>query len=246
MNSYCADLHIHSVLSPCGDLEMSPSRIVENAVQKGLEIIAITDHNHTGHAKLVRRLGSEKGIWVVLGVELNTREEVHCLTFFDTDIQLDAFQAELDRNLPRIPNNKDLFGSQVVVDEKEQVISEVEYSLYPGLNWGISEAARVVHELGGLFIPAHINRTMNGLYSQLGFLPEDLRIDAVEIARNSKLEDLLGEHPELLEYQLYKSSDAHYLEDIGRCTSQLHMKERNFIELGLALRGEQGRKVTIN
>ena len=243
MNSYCADLHIHSVLSPCGDLEMSPGRIVEEAVQKGIEIIAITDHNHTGHAKLVRRLGSERGLWVVFGAEINTREEVHCLTFFDTEKQLDEFQAELERNLPRIPNNKDIFGFQVVVDEKEQVISEVEHSLYPGLNWGISEAAGVVHELGGLFVPAHINRPMNGLLAQLGFLPEDLEIDAVETTWNCNQEELLLSQPELSAYQLFTSSDAHYVEDIGRGVSELFMKERNFFELGLALRGEQGRQV---
>lgn len=244
MNSYTADLHIHSVLSPCGDLEMSPGRIVEKAVQKGLDIIAVTDHNHTGHAKLVREIGENCGIWVVYGVEVNTREEVHCLTFFDTDDQLDQFQEKLDEALPRIPNDTNLFGIQVIVDQNEHIVSEVNHSLYPGLNLGISEAANVVHELGGYFIPAHINRTMNGLYSQLGFLPEELEIDAVEIARNSEVEKLLKEHPDLAFYQLFKSSDAHYVEDIGRCTSQVYMMEQSFEELGLAFHGLQGRKMT--
>ncbi|HNX58188.1 MAG TPA: PHP domain-containing protein, partial [Spirochaetota bacterium] len=40
-----ADLHIHSCLSPCGSLDMSPSRIVERAVESGLDVIALTDHN---------------------------------------------------------------------------------------------------------------------------------------------------------------------------------------------------------
>ncbi len=245
MNTYTADLHIHSVLSPCGDLEMSPGRIVEKAVQKGLDIIAVTDHNHTGHARLVRKIGANRGIWVIYGVEVNTREEVHCLTFFDTDDQLDRFQQKLDETLPRIPNDTDLFGIQLIVDQNEHIVSEVNHSLYPGLNLGISEVANVVHELGGYFIPAHINRSMNGLYSQLGFLPEELEIDAVEIARNSDPEDLLVEHPELAAYQLLKSSDAHYVEDIGRRSSKMHMMEHSFEELGLALRGLNGRKVSI-
>jgi PHP family Zn ribbon phosphoesterase len=244
MNTYKADLHIHSVLSPCGDLEMSPGRIVEKAVQKGLDIIAVTDHNHTGHAKLLRKIGENSGIWVVYGVELTTREEVHCLTFFDTDDQLEWFQEKLDETLPRIPNNKDLFGIQVIVDSNEHIVSEVNHSLYPGLNLGISEAAALVHELGGYFIPAHINRSTNGLYAQLGFLPKDLEIDAAEIARNSDREQLLREHPELAFYQLFKSSDAHYVEDIGRCTCLLHMMEQSFEELGLAFHGLEGRKMT--
>ena len=42
-----ADMHIHSVLSPCGDIEMSPSAIVAQAKAKGLDIIGLTDHNST-------------------------------------------------------------------------------------------------------------------------------------------------------------------------------------------------------
>jgi len=243
MNSYCADLHIHSVLSPCGDLEMSPGAIVKKAVQEGLDIIAVTDHNHTGHAKLARTLGAELGIWVVYGAELTTREEVHCLTFFDTDDQLDKFQEALDRNLPRVANDPDLFGIQVFVDREEEIISELSHSLYPGLKWSIAETAAVVHGLGGLFVPAHVDRRMNGLYAQLGFLPDDLDMDGVEISRRSDALATLQDHPELEGYQLLKSSDAHFVEDIGRCSSTLFMKERSFEEFGMALRGEEGRKV---
>ena len=131
MNSYSADLHIHSVLSPCADLEMSPGNIVERAEQKGIEIIAVTDHNHTGHAKLVRELGARKGIWVVYGAEITTQEEVHCLTFFDTDEQLDEFQSELEKNQPQLPNNPGLFGHQVVVDESEQILKEIPHCYGP-------------------------------------------------------------------------------------------------------------------
>lgn len=245
MNTYCADLHIHSVLSPCGDLDMSPGAIVDRAAQKGLDIIAVTDHNHTGHAKLARKLGAEKDIWVVYGAEVTTREEVHCLTFFDTDKQLDQFQEELDQNLPRIANDRDLFGEQLIVDEKERIISELSFSLYPGLKWGITETANAVHRLGGLFVPAHVDRRMNGLYAQLGFLPETLEIDGVEISRKSDRTGILQDHPELEEYQLLQNSDAHFVEDIGRCFSRIHMRERSFEEFGMALRGEMGRKVQI-
>lgn len=245
MTSYCADLHIHSVLSPCGDLEMSPGAIVNRAAQKGMDMIAVTDHNHTGHAKLARTLGAEKGIWVVYGAEVNTREEVHCLTFFDTDEQLDLFQEELERNLTRIPNDQDLFGIQIIVDQDERILSEISHSLYPGLNWGITETARVVHELGGLFVPAHVDRPMNGLYRQLGILPADLEMDGVEISRKTDPRTMLQKFPELAAYQLLQNSDAHFIDDIGRCCSQLLMKERSFNEFSMALRGQSGRKVIL-
>lgn len=243
MNSYCADLHIHTVLSPCGDLEMSPRNIVEKAAEKGLDIIAVTDHNHTGHARLARELGARKGIWVVYGAEINTREEVHCLTFFDTDEQLGAFQTEMDLSYVKVPNDPSLFGYQVVVDEGEQIMEEISFSLYPGLSWSIEELAGVVHKLGGLFVPAHVDRAMNGLYAQLGFFPDDLEVDAIEIWRHTSRQAAETKHPELKNHMLIHNSDAHYIEDIGRAGNRYLMKARNFSELSMALRGENGRTV---
>ncbi len=243
MNTYRADLHIHSVLSPCGDLEMSPGNIVDEAARKGLDIIAVTDHNHTGHARLARELGARKGIWVVYGAEVTTQEEVHCLTFFDTNEQLGAFQEVLDEHMPKVKNDTSLFGYQVIVDEKEQILEEVTHSLYPGLKLGIGETARIVHELGGLFIPAHVDRPMNGLYAQLGVWPEGLDVDGVEVSRRTSGDAIVKEHPELAAYTLIRNSDAHYVDDIGRAFSSYLMVSRNFEELRMALRGEQGRGV---
>ena len=151
-----------------------------------------------GDARLTRELGARKGIWVVYGAELTTQEEVHCLTFFDTDEQLDAFQELLEKNLPRIPNDTALLGYQVIVDEKEQILEELKYSLYPGVGWEIGEAAGIVHELGGLFVPAHVDRPMNGLYRQLGVWPVGLECDGVEISRKISTEKARKEHPELV------------------------------------------------
>lgn len=243
MNSYRADLHIHTVLSPCGDLEMSPGNIIAKASEIGLDIIAVTDHNHTGHAPLARELGERMGIWVVYGAEINTREEVHCLTFFDTHEQLKAFQGELERNTKKIPNDNSLFGNQVIVDEEEQIVEVIKHSLYPGLRWSIEEAAEVVHKLGGLFVPAHVDRFMNGLYAQLGIFPADLEVDAVEISRRSSRQRAEKEYFELTEHTLIQNSDAHYINDIGRAGNLYLMKSRNFTELTLAFRGEEGRSV---
>lgn len=243
MNTYRADLHIHTVLSPCGDLEMSPQNIVEESARKGLDMIAVSDHNHTGHARLTREIGAKKGIWVVYGAEINTREEVHCLTFFDTDEQLETFQLAIEQHLMRIPNDTVRLGHQVIVDAQEHIAEEIAYSLYPGLQWNIEEAAEAVHELGGVFIPAHVDRLMNGLYAQLGFFPEDLEADAVEIWRRTSREDALKEYPELGKFTLIQNSDAHYLADIGRAGNRYIMKRRDFDEFRLALKGEAGRSV---
>jgi PHP family Zn ribbon phosphoesterase len=243
MNTYRADLHIHTVLSPCGDLEMSPGSIVKQAAEKGLDMIAVTDHNHTGHALLTRELGARRGIWVVYGAEITTREEVHCLTFFDTDEQLRTFQQELDRNIVQIAHDSSMLGYQVVVDEQDQIVKEIAHSLYAALNWSIEEAADVVHDLGGLFVPAHVDRLTNGLYAQLGLFPEELDADAVEISRHTSPKEAKRAHPELEGYSLLHNSDAHYRDDIGRAGNRYVMKNRSFKELRMALKGEDGRAV---
>jgi PHP family Zn ribbon phosphoesterase len=245
MDAYRADLHIHTVLSPCGDLEMSPVNIIERAAEIGLQVIAVTDHNHAGHAKLTRRLGSEKGIWVVYGVELTTKEEVHCLAFFDTDDQLDLLQDELNRKLPKVTNDPSLLGHQVIVDEKEQILQDISHSLIPGLNMEISEAARMVHDLGGLFVPAHVDRKTNGLYAQLGIFPDGLEVDAVEVSWRNDPTTFVESHPELSRYTLIQGSDAHFIHDVGRTYCNLMMKERSFAEFRKAFKGVQGRKVIL-
>ncbi len=92
MKTYRADLHIHTLLSPCGDLSMTPANIVSEALRKKLDIIGITDHNSTRQAGLVGMLGAREGLFVLQGAEVSTREEVHCLVFFENPAELELFQ----------------------------------------------------------------------------------------------------------------------------------------------------------
>ncbi len=245
MKRFRADMHIHTVLSPCGSLDMSPGRIVREAVVKKLDIIAVTDHNHTGHARIIRRLGEQAGLYVVYGAEVTTREEVHCLAFFDTDEQLVAFQEYLDEHLPFMENNPDYFGDQVIVDRDEMILEEISHSLYPGIDQSIDEVAKKVLGMDGLFVPAHVDRKMNGLYAQIGFLPPYLDVSAVEIHRNTNPEEYVQEHPELEKLVIVQNSDAHYPEDIGRKWSEYLLEEPGFTEIAKAYRGEDGREVII-
>ena len=47
------DLHIHSALSPCAEVEMTPNNIVNMSLLKGLDMIAVTDHNSCGNIRAV-------------------------------------------------------------------------------------------------------------------------------------------------------------------------------------------------
>jgi PHP family Zn ribbon phosphoesterase len=245
MKDFRADLHIHTTLSPCGDLDMHPVNIVSRAVKMGLGIIGITDHNSTRHCELISGLAAEKGIFVLQGAEVTTKEEVHCLAFFENTDALDTFQKFLDESLPEILNIPELFGYQVQVDKDEKIVYEETRLLVNALTKSIGEVEVFVHALGGLFIPAHIDRGKNSIYSQLGFLPENLNADALEVSKHSSPTEFGNAHPEIKSFSIISSSDAHFPESIGTNTTHFHLEESSFAEIRMALHGEKGRRITV-
>lgn len=238
-----ADLHIHTVLSPCGDLEMSPRNIIDHAVDKDLKIIGITDHNSTRQIEVIERLAADKGIFVMGGVEVTTREEAHCLAFFPDQTTRAAFQEYIDRHQPMITNKDGAFGYQVVVDEEDQILYMEEKLLITALNQSINEIEKEVHRLGGIFIPAHIDRTVNSVFSQLGFIPPGLIYEGLGITCYATESEVRSNFKIDKSCTLIKSSDAHYPEDIGKGYSLITLVRCTFEEVRLALAGVGGRMV---
>jgi len=243
LNIYKADLHIHTVLSPCGSLEMSPVNIVHEATRKGIDIIGITDHNATHHASLIRRLAADSGIFVMMGAEVTSTEEVHCLAYFDADEILVQFQQFIDEHIQKVPNNPEKFGHQLIVDENENILSQVDWLLINATNLSIDEIEIKVHELGGIFIPAHIDRSAFSLISQLGFVPPELKADAFEISKYAKVQDMLNKFPYLKDKAFVKGSDAHFLRDIGNPYTEIKIQSPNFEEIRKAIFGLDGRMI---
>ena len=243
MKTYKADLHIHTVLSPCGDLEMSPENIVKQALKKELQIIGITDHNSTRHCRLISEIAKKNGIFVLCGAEVTTREEVHCLCFMPNFEKLAIFQDYLDQHLPDIKNDVTQFGYQVQVDEDEQIIYEEEKLLISALDQSIGQIEEKVHQLGGLFIPAHINRPAFGLINQLGFVPDDLNYDALEISKHITKSWFIGKNPYLKSKIFIQSSDAHFIENLGEVSTIFRLEKPDFDEIKMALHNTGGRSV---
>jgi PHP family Zn ribbon phosphoesterase len=243
MQAFRADLHIHTVLSPCADVEMSPRNIVRRAQEAGLSVIGITDHNSTRNAMLVKQLAEKEGLFVLTGAEVSTREEVHCLAFFEKPDELHEFQLFLDDHIQKIPNANGHFGYQPVVDEEENIVEMVPYYLAAALRSGISEVQKKVYELNGIFIPAHVNRSMNGLFAQLGFLPPELHFDALEITGKTRSAQVRERYRINENITIVYDSDAHFTEDIGRNYSIFRMKELSFEEIKMALCNRDGRSV---
>jgi PHP family Zn ribbon phosphoesterase len=221
---------------------MSPAAIIQKAVEMNLDIIGIADHNSTLHCALMADLGHEAGLMVLPGAEVTTREEVHCLAFFETLETAASFQEFIESRLPYILNDPDRFGDQIVLDREERIIDQPPLLLTSGLQAGIEEVEEVVHNLNGLFIPAHVDRPRFSLISQLGFIPSGLKADAFEVSRTTDAEQYRQTHHLAPETTLLKNSDAHFLKDIGRSISTFMLEKLTFDEIRMALHGQAGRK----
>lgn len=213
MINLCAEFHIHTVLSPCADLEMIPPLIVHTALSNGINLIAITDHNASYNAEAVMKAAVGTGLTVIPGMELETEEEIHSVCLFDTLEQLAELQKIVDKKLPRYVNNVEFFGAQLVVDEEGNFIRFEDRLLIISAQISIQDACKTVQNLGGLFIPAHVDREANGIISHLGMIPPDLPVEILEVSRYRSKEASRKKFPQLEHYHLIQSGDVHYLDD---------------------------------
>jgi len=237
-----ADLHIHTCLSPCADLTMVPTAIIEHAKSRSLDIIGICDHNSTENVAAVQMAGERRGIEVIGGIEITSREEVHVLGFFDNGDSLDRIGKAVFVNLPG-DNDEERFGEQVIVDEHDGVTGLNSRLLIGATVLSVEEIVQLIHGLGGVAVASHIDRETYGIIGQLGFIPDGLSLDALEISPNctSREADRFAEYG----FPLIASSDAHYLDDIGKTATTFSLHNTSFAEIKLALRSVDGRSVRI-
>jgi PHP family Zn ribbon phosphoesterase len=213
MNTYLADLHIHSVASPCSDLDMSPVRIADAAVKAGLQVIALTDHNTTANCRTMIETGNKKGLLVIPGSEVTTAEEIHCLCYFDNPDVLDTFENLLQNALPPVKNDPSKFGYQLVVNENEEILRSIDTLLLSATDFTLNKLETLVHELGGIIVPAHADRPSFSILSQLGFFPLDFYADAIELANTGHQNENTSVFPGNIPW--ISSSDSHYIHMIG-------------------------------
>jgi 3',5'-nucleoside bisphosphate phosphatase len=239
---YRAELHVHTVLSPCAGVEMIPPLIVRTALQHQINIIAITDHNASANVAAVQKAARDTLLTVIPGMELQTREEVHLLCLFAICEQLYEFQEIVNKNFPLIQNDPDYFGEQFVVDDTGDFIKREERLLLLSCELDFEAAVNLVKDFGGLAIPAHVDRKAFGLYANLGFIPPDSQIDAVEISRHITPDEAHRYYPDLSGKTLLQGGDVHYLDDfLGN--NLFLLKEPSFTEISYALHGIEGRSV---
>lgn len=233
METYC-DLHIHTCLSPCAQEDMTPWNIVGMARVKGLQMIAITDHNAALNLPQAVLAGREYGVEVVAGMEITTREDVHMLAYFDT-VQADlAFGEEILHRLPHVVDHAGMFGEQVVIGDGDLPVGKVQKLLLNPTNLTVDDTVALVQQYGGVCIPAHINRGANGMLGALGLMPPLPAFPAVEVYRRIPCPAYAR-----LGRLVLHASDAHRLEDIAERDFTLPLREPT-VEALFAFLREQG------
>lgn len=238
MKEVKADLHLHTCLSPCGDFRMQPTAIIKQAKKAKLDMIGICDHNSAENVTAVIKAGQREGVPVIPGIEITSREEVHILGWFKTVSDLMHLQNMVYENLTG-KNNEKTFGSQTIVDEWDRTVGTNRKLLIGATSLSVERVVEAIHHRGGLAIASHIDRERFSLIGQLGFIPEGLRLDALEVSSRSSIKQWNN-------FPIVMFSDAHFLGDIGKRSTGFVVEDTSLNEIEKALRQEEGREVIIH
>lgn len=238
-----ADLHLHSVLSPCGDLLMTPAEIVKKAKEKGIEVLALTDHNSAENAEVFKYYCEKYNLKFIPAMETETKEEIHILCYFPNLERLLDWQQLVYTGLPEQENDEDFFGPQIKCDFNDDYQSKVKKLLAGAINLSLEECFKKVKALDGIVIPSHLDRK-HSIISQLGFIPPELNLTTAEISKNTKPKELINKFPYLKGLQFMQNSDSHYLKEI-KVYQNLVLKKFSFSEFKKAVLKKDKRKIEL-
>lgn len=243
LQCYTADLHIHTLLSPCAEIEMIPSLIIAAARMAGLDMIGIADHNSCENTGAVMQASEGSGVKVFPGMEVQSVEGVHLLCLFD---ELDAaleMQEAVYGSLPNVPGAAKMYEQQMVVDGSDEFVKYCELPISLPTSMDIDEIWERVTDLKGMVVPSHIDRLETGLCGVLGLMPESPEFEAFEISPNISEEQARSRYLSESNRAIFHDSDAHWLSAIGKQQTVFCLKHRTLAEIRMACRGEGGRRI---
>lgn len=198
---YSYDIHIHTVLSPCADVLMTPNNIFNMASLKGLDIIAITDHNSTKQLSICYELSKSYDMLFIPGVEITVKEDFDVLCYFKHIDDAISFDKILETYRQKNIFDHEVMGNQEIVNIHDEVISEYPYLLIEPLNLRLKELLYILQDFEHVLIYAHIDRDHRSGINYINTYP----LDGIEY-RNLK-------HNEK-QHIVLKNSDAHQIIDI--------------------------------
>lgn len=229
------DLHIHSCLSPCGDEDMTPANIVGMAAVKGLDVIALTDHNTCKNCPAALYHGQNYGVTVIPGMELCTAEEVHVVCLFASLADALSFDAYVYGHMLPVKNKEEIFGRQQILNEQDEVTGTVGNLLISATDISFDEVFSLVSSYHGIAYPAHVDKNSSSILSNLGFVPPDSTFTCAEFHDLKNLHRIQKEHPYFLQCNIISSSDAHYLNDIREPEYQIFSKSKKIKDILAAI-----------
>lgn len=216
------DLHIHSALSPCAENDMTPGNIVGMSFLNGLDVIAITDHQSCKNVRSAmaasKQMEREEGkrILILPGMEIECQEGFHLLAYFPDIDTAEKFGEYLEENRLIIPNKPEIFGRQILFDEEDEEIATYPYLLLTACDVSSNQLAEKVLSVGGVIVPAHIDRDSYSILISLGSIPPEFPVDSFELSMHCDREKFFAKYPELKRKNFFIDSDAHRLEDISQ------------------------------
>ena len=219
---------------------MSPREILTAAKKKEIDIIGICDHNSSENSLAVMNAARKMNISVFPGMEVTSQEEVHVLALFDEIENALKLQKFVYKNLPG-ENDEKAFGMQVVVNEKEEVLGFNNKLLIGATTIPLEEVIRLIHSFSGIAIASHIDRESFSIIGQLGFIPDNLELDALEISPNTSFNEARKKYAD--HFPITCSSDAHYPDDIGKSFTSFLLEDSTLAEIKKALKNEEGRRL---
>ena len=221
---------------------MHPSAIVRAAVEAGLDGVVICDHNAADNVAAAGRAARAAGCLAVPGMEITTEEEVHLVALLPDEAAAGVLHARVAAALPG-RNAPAAFGEQVIANEDGEVMGFNASLLAGATSWTVGRAADEIHRAGGLVVAAHVDRERFGMVGQLGFVPADLALDAIEVSAATAYDAGRRRYADPLGLPAITGSDAHGPGEIGRALTYLHLDHAEAAEVHRAIRAEGGRAV---
>lgn len=147
------DLHIHTYYS---DGVFSPEKIVDTAIDVGLQVIALTDHDNVLSYKVakdyLKKENKEDKLEIIQGVEINTlykNYEVHILGYFMNTQDSDFQNLLKTQQLARVKQTKEIIS---LLDKKEGIkikFEDIVKQVAEGGSIGRPHIAKAITNAGG-------------------------------------------------------------------------------------------------
>ncbi len=199
------DLHIHTVLSACADILMTPNNLWNMATLKGLDFLGFVDHNCAKQLPMLAQIGESYQAKQVFGLELSLVSGIHVLCYFEEMKDALTFSNWIESYLDITPYSTQQLGEQILTDMEDFTAETVPYYLNQPLKLSLQTIKEALKPTNHLFVLAHWNR-----YLALGkeVLQSGL-FDAVEWT------DFKHPCKELSPVPILFNSDAHDLTNIS-------------------------------